>query len=70
MKCPLKVRCKLLRADGSHICRVDKEGWGDCGDAIIFDNRDFCLWVEEILEWQDIEPVYLQLYKRSDDGAC
>jgi len=44
-----RVRCEL-KTEGSHICQVDDEGCGSCGDAI-YDNGYPCMWIEEILEF-------------------
>ena len=64
MEVPKSVRCEFIAipemAEG-RICQVDEKGWGSCGDAIVSeDGKDLCLWIEEVLEWQDIEPVYLR----------
>ena len=59
MRVPKKVMCEFSNGD-SFICEVDKEGWGRCGDAIIDDDAQLCVWANEVLEWQYIKPVYLK----------
>jgi len=54
MRVPKKVLCEFKGVDGSFVCEVDKRGYGRCGDYIIWDD-DFCPWIKEILEWQEIE---------------
>lgn len=60
MRIPKKVICEFKGNTGSNICEVDQKGWGRCGDGIVFSEGIFCPWVEVILEYQDIEPVYLE----------
>ena len=52
--------CEFEGDNGSFICEVDEEGWGRCGDAVINDDGEFCVWANEVLEWQDIKPEHLK----------
>jgi len=54
MRVPKKVLCEFTGVDGSFVCEIDERGYGRCGDHIIWDD-DFCPWIKEILEWQEIE---------------
>lgn len=60
MRVPKKVICEFADMGDNFICEVDDEGWGRCGDAIMDDDAQLCPWANEILEWQDIKPVYLK----------
>lgn len=59
MKIPKRVVCEC---GGESICEVDAAGFGHCGDGISHDDGGICLWVKEVLEWQEIEV------KESQDG--
>lgn len=61
MKVPKKVICEFKGGEkDSFICKVDKQGWGRCGDAIISDDGKYlCLWIKRVLEWQEIEIGHL-----------
>ncbi len=67
VRVPKKVMCEFQQADRTFICEVDSEGWGRCGDAILDTERELCPWANEVLEYQDVEPVYLK--GRSDRGG-
>ncbi len=65
MRVPQKVICEFADMGENFICEVDREGWGRCGDSIVNEDGEVCLWANEVLEWQDIEPVYLKGKKDS-----
>ncbi len=52
MRVPKKVICEIGDAKDNFICQ--------CGDSIINDDGEPCIWANEVLEWQDIQPVYLK----------
>ncbi len=60
MRVPKKVICEIGDAKDNFICQADEEGWGRCGDSIVNDDGEPCIWANEVLEWQDIQPVYLK----------
>ena len=64
MRVPQKVICEFADMGENFICEVDREGWGRCGD-IVNEDSEVCLLANEVLEWQDIEPVYLKGKKYS-----
>lgn len=71
MRVPKKMVCELITSpDGSKICDVDQNGWGTCGDGVIDENGELCLWAEKVLEWQDIEPIYLKGARKDKHGAA
>ena len=48
---PLKVECELY----PHICDVDYDGFGSCGDGIYYDGNVLCPWVVKVLEYQEVD---------------
>jgi hypothetical protein len=59
MRVPKKVLCEFTEGK-SFICEVDQEGWGRCGDYIINEDGEVCPCANEVLDWQDIKPVFLK----------
>lgn len=63
MRIPIKVVCELSAADYGHICLVDDDGYGRCGDAIVAsigkEGPVLCSWIKRVLEWQDMTPSYI-----------
>ena len=49
MKLPKTILCDL--PGDERVCHVDEEGMGSCGDGVIFENGQLCLWTKEVLEW-------------------
>lgn len=71
MRVPKKTVCiyiNLYKPDANYICDVDEQGWGSCGDGVVDEFGEICPWAIRVLEWQDIEPIFISKKPHGKDS--